>query len=156
MDETDEAAPADGTPWHLWVVGVLSLMFTAVGAYDYVMSQAGDRAYIGAAVRPFGIDPDVAVAYFAGFPFWVDFIWAVGVWGAVAGSALLLARRAWAYPSYLASLAGLVGSNAYTFANPVPGMTDTAMTFGTVALVAAVMVALALYARAQRDAGVLG
>ncbi len=120
------------------------------------MSQMGDRAYIGAAVEPFGIDAEVAVAYFSGFPWWADFIWAVGTWGAVAGSALLLARRAWAYPTYLASLAGLVGSNAYTWANPVPGMTDSTMTTAVTALVLAVMLGLALYARTQRDSGVLG
>ena len=142
-------------PWHLWVVGVLALMFTAYGAYDYLMSQLGDRAYIGAAVEPFGIDTDVALAYFSSFPFWVDCIWAVGVWGAVAGSLLLLARRTWAYPAYLASLVGLVGSNSYSMANPVPGMTDSSMTYAMIAVVFAVMVALALYARAQRDSGVL-
>lgn len=156
MDQTEEADLRDTAPWHLWVVGVLALMFTAFGAYDYVMSQTGDRAYVGAAVEPFGIEADVAVAYFAGFPFWADFFWAVGVWGAVAGSGLLLARRAWAYPAFLASLGGLVGSNAYTLAHPVPGMTDSSMSYAMVALVFAVMVALALYARAQRDSGVLG
>lgn len=151
-----EVESAEGaTPWHLWVVGILAVMFTAFGAYDYVMSQVGDRAYIGAAVEPFGIDTDVAVAYFSSFPFWADFIWAIGVWGAVAGSLLLLARRAWAYPAYLASLAGLIGSNVYGIANPVPGMTDSSMTYAMIAVVFAVMVALAVYARTQRENGVL-
>lgn len=149
-EEGNEAAP-----WHLWVVGVLALMFTAFGAYDYVMSQMGDRAYIGAMVEPFGIDTDVAVTYFSSFPFWADFIWAIGVWGAVAGSLLLLARRAWAYPAYLASLLGLVGSNAYGVANPVPGMTDSSMSYTMIAVVFAIMVALAVYARTQREQGVL-
>lgn len=153
--ETEVGTADEGTPWHLWVVGILALMFTAFGAYDYLMSQMGDRAYIGAAVEPFGIETDVAVAYFASFPFWADCIWAIGVWGAVAGSLLLLARRAWAYPAYLASLAGLVGSNIYGIANPVPGLTDSSMSYAMIAVVLAVMVALALYARAQRDGGIL-
>lgn len=154
-DAPEDTGDAVGAPWHLWVVGILALMFTAFGAYDYLMSQLGDRAYIGAAVEPFGIDTDVAVAYFSTFPLWADFVWAIGVWGAVAGSMLLLARRAWAYPVYLASLAGLVITNVYGVANPVPGMTDSSMSYAMIAVVAAVMVALALYARAQKDRGVL-
>lgn len=154
-DTPDDFGDATSAPWHLWVVGILALMFTAFGAYDYLMSQLGDRAYIGAAVEPFGIDTDVAVEYFSTFPLWADFVWAIGVWGAVAGSLLLLARRAWAYPVYLASLAGLVITNGYSVANPVPGMTDSSMSYAMIAVVAAVMVALALYARAQKDNGVL-
>lgn len=152
---TDDVPETAGAPWHLWVVGILALMFTAFGAYDYLMSQMGDRAYIGAAVEPFGIDTDVAIAYFSTFPLWADFVWAIGVWGAVAGSLLLLARRAWAYPVYLASLGGLVVTNVYSVANPVPGMTDSSTTYAMIAVVAAVMVSLALYARAQKDNGVL-
>lgn len=152
---TDDVSETAGAPWHLWVVGVLALMFTAFGAYDYLMSQMGDRAYIGAAVEPFGIDTDVAIAYFSTFPLWADFVWAIGVWGAVAGSLLLLARRAWAYPVYLASLAGLVITNGYSVVNPVPGMTDSSTSYAMIAVVAAVMVSLALYARAQKDNGVL-
>jgi len=144
-----------GAPWHLWVVGILALMFTCFGAYDYVMSQTGNRDYIGAAVEPMGIEADVAVTYFSSFPFWADLVWAIGVWGAVAGAVLLLARRAWAYPALLASLAGLVGSNAYGVANPVPGMTDSAMAYAMIAVVFAVMLALALYARALKVRGVL-
>jgi hypothetical protein len=155
MDSVTDGAPAGQVPWHLWVVGLLALGFTGFGAYDYVMSQLGNRAYIGAAVEPFGIETDVAVDYFSSFPFWADFIWAVGVWGAVAGSLLLLARRAWSCRAYLASLAGLVGSNAYGVANPVPGMTDSAMSYAMIALVFVVMAALARYAWRMQQAGVL-
>jgi hypothetical protein len=153
--EPDEGGDPGVAPWHLWVIGVLALMFTAFGAYDYLMSQLGDRAYIGAMVKPFGIDTDVGVAYFSSFPLCADFVWAIGVWGAVGGSILLLARRAWAYPAYLASLAGLVASNGYAVIHPVPGMTDSSMSYATIAVVGAVMVALTLYARTQKDRGVL-
>lgn len=142
-------------PWHLWVIGTLALLFTLVGAYDYVMSQTGNRAYMDAMVKPMGIDTDVALAYFSGFPFWADAVWAIGVWGGVAGAALLLLRRALAFPVLLVSLAGLVVSNAYAIANPVRGMTDTAATYATVAIVFALMLAVTLYARSMRRLGVL-
>lgn len=143
-------------PWHLWVVATVALLFTAFGAYDYVMSQSGDLAYMQAMVEPMGVPAEAGVAYFANFPLWADLVWAIGVWAGVGGAVLLLLRRALAYRVWLASLAGLVLSNAYGLANPIPGMTDTSMTYAMIAVVFAVMLALTLYARSLRDQGVLG
>jgi hypothetical protein len=103
-----EVTTRRATPWHLWVVGLLALLFTAYGAYDYLMTQAGNIAYISAASEPWGMDPQVAMAYFDSFPVWADAIWAVGVWSGVAGALLLLARSRYAYPVLILSLAGLV------------------------------------------------
>lgn len=151
-DEVYEQTP----PWHLWVVGVLTLLFTLLGAYDFVMSQSANRAYIEAMVAPQGITADVALAHFTGFPLWADLAWAVGVGAGVGGALLLLLRRALAYPALLASLAGLLVTNAYAAAHPVPGLTDTSASYATVAIVFMLMLAVTLYARAQRKAGVLG
>ena len=142
-------------PWHLWVVGVSALLFTLIGVNDYVRSQMGDRAYIANAVEPMGIDADAAVEYFSGFPMWADFAWALGVWGAVAGAVLLLLRSRFAVPAFIVSLVGLVLSNAYSLTNPMEGMTDSAVTYVAVAVVAAVMVALTVYAHRMRRRGVL-
>jgi len=142
-------------PWHVWVVGVLTLLFTLFGAFDYVMSQSGNRAWMEAMVEPAGIEADVAVDYFSSFPLWADAVWAVGVWAGVGGALLLLMRRAAAYPVLLLSLGGLVLSNAYSMSNPLPGMTDGTATYVTVAVVFTVMLAITLYARAMRNAGVL-
>ena len=142
-------------PWHLWLTGLLALLFTAFGCYDYVMSQLGDRAYIAGAVEPFGIDTDVAVEYFANFPVWADFVWATGVWGGLAGSILLLLRSRFALPAYLASLAGMLVSNAYSFANPIPGLTDNGVAYVAVAIVFVVMAALTLYTWSMARRGVL-
>jgi hypothetical protein len=35
------------TPRHLWVVGVLSLLWNLFGAMDYVMTQTQNEAYMG-------------------------------------------------------------------------------------------------------------
>ena len=152
--EGDEAGPPEA-PWHLWVVGVLTLLFTLFGALDYVMSQSGNRAWMEAMVEPTGMDATVAVDYFSGFPLWADLVWAVGVWAGVGGAVLLLMRRALAYPVLLLSLAGLVLSNAYGVANPLPGMTDSAATYITVGVVFTLMLAITLYARSMRNARVL-
>ena len=34
------------TPWHLWVFGVVSLLWNFGGAYDYVMVRTGNQAYL--------------------------------------------------------------------------------------------------------------
>lgn len=143
------------TPWHLWLIGILALLFTLFGGYDYYMSQIGDRAYIEAAVGGMGIDVDAAVDYFANFPLWMDLVWAIGVWGGVAGAVLLLLRSRFAFPVWLVSLIALVVSNAYGFINPIPGITDPRPTYMAIAVVFVIMLALTLYARAMAKRGVL-
>ena len=143
-------------PWHLWVVGVVALLFTLFGGYDYTMSQLGDRAYIESAVGGMGIDVDAAVTYFSSFPLWMDMVWAIGVWGGVAGAVLLLARNRLAFPVWLVSLAALVISNAYGFIEPLPGITDPTPTYLAIATVFVTMLLLTLYARAMARRGVLG
>src|SRR3546814_11492179 len=49
------------TPWHLWVVGVLSLLWNAVGAFDYTMTKLNDADYLSA------FTPE-QIAYFQSFP----------------------------------------------------------------------------------------
>ena len=41
---------ADGmkTPWHLWVVGVVSLLWNGFGGYDFIMSDDPGRGLSGA------------------------------------------------------------------------------------------------------------
>ena len=34
------------TPWHLWVVGVLSLLWNMIGAFDFYMTQTHNAAYL--------------------------------------------------------------------------------------------------------------
>ncbi len=37
------------TPWHLWLVGVIAVLFNAIGAFDYVMSMAQGASYMASA-----------------------------------------------------------------------------------------------------------
>jgi len=108
-----DATPAksSGTPWHLWVVGVVAVLWNAYGGYDYVMTQTGGPEYL----RSLGMN-DAAVAYFDAMPAWMTAVWAIGVWGAVLGSILLLLRLKWALHAFIASLAAFVMSLVYTYA----------------------------------------
>ena len=93
------------TPWHLWAVGGLTLLFNAVGIYSYLMTRLGKLADLG-------MTPD-QIAFFESFPAWANALWALGVWGAFFGSLLILFRSRWAVPSIAISVVGLVGTTIY-------------------------------------------
>lgn len=96
------------TPWHLWLVGVLSLLWNGFGAFDFIQTTTRGEAYMRAA----GFD-DAMVAYYEAMPGWMYLPWTLGVWGAVIGSVLLLLRRRWAVPAFALSLVGALISLIY-------------------------------------------
>ena len=59
------------------------------------------------------------------FPLWVMAAWAFGVWGAIAGSVLLLMRSRFAVHVFTLSLAGLIVSTAYQMTIDGPGSMKT-------------------------------
>lgn len=150
-----EQTVARDTPWHLWVVGVVSLLWNGFGAYDYIMTQMRDRDYIASMVEPVGMQADAAMAYYDAFPLWADFFWALGVWGSVAGSVLLLLRSRYAFHAFAVSLVGLIGGMAYQFSNPMPGVTDMTVPLVFTAVIFAAIVLLIWYSRAMTARGVL-
>ena len=93
------------TPWHLWLVGVVTLLFNAVGIWSYLSTQSGNLDGLGMSTE--------AIDYVTSFPAWADSLWALGVWGAFAGSALLLFRSRWAVTAFLIAIIGLVGTTIY-------------------------------------------
>jgi len=146
-------APAAGrarTPIHLWIVGVLTLLWNGMGALDYVMTQTRNEAYLKA------FTPE-QLAYFFGFPAWVVAAWALAVWGGVVGSLLLLLRKRLAVPVLLVSFLSMVVTTIHNFVLSdgyrVMGAEPTSLIFPAVIFVVAL--ALYLYARAMRARGVL-
>ncbi len=137
-------------PWHLWMVGLLSLVWNFGGAFDYAMTQTRAAWYMSA------FTPE-QLAYFYGFPAWAVATWATGVWFALIGSLLLLLRSRWAGSAFALSIIGIVLTSVYTF-----GIADTSMAEltgpGALAFTAAIYVVtigLWFYARAMRVRGVL-
>jgi hypothetical protein len=153
LQTPDTAATA--APWHLWVVGVLSLLWNGFGGYDYTMTQLRDRDYIASAVGPMGFDVDTAIAYWDAFPIWADVFWALGVWGSVAGSLLLLLRSRFAMHAFVISLVGLIGGMVYQFGNPMPGLTDSTIPMIFTLVIFAIILALIWYSRRMTARGVL-
>jgi hypothetical protein len=137
-------------PWHLWVVGVLALLWNAFGAYDYLMSQTGNVAYLAMMTEAQRTLMDAR-------PLWVDVFWAIGVWGAVLASVLLLLRSGLAVTAFVVSLIGFIGGSVWSYFIVSPGSYEVS---GAVSVILSVVIALSLilcwfYARAMAASGVL-
>lgn len=138
------------TPWHIWAIGALSLLWNLGGIADYLMAHLAAERYLGA------MTPEQR-AYFDGFPLWATGFWALGVWGALAGSLLLLLRSRFAALAFALSLIGLLANTGHLFSSQGAGAVDL-LGRGALAFTAAlILVALGLwlYARAMVRTGVL-
>lgn len=128
-------------PAHLWIVGIVSLLWNAVGAFDYLASQLKIEFYMSQF-------PPEQLEYFYGFPAWAVAAWAVGVWGSFFGSLALLLRKSWAVWLFGASIFGLAVNTVYTYAlsdgMAVMGQTGAIFT----AVIWVIVLLLFLYARA--------
>ena len=136
------------TPVHLWIVGILSLLWSAFGAFDYLATQLELDFYMSAFTEE-------QLAYFYGFPSWSVAAWAFGVWGAVAGSIGLLLRKSWAVWAFAISLAGMAVNLVYTMfmTNGFEIMGEAAPIMTAVIWVVAIF--LLVYAVAMRKRGIL-
>jgi hypothetical protein len=102
----NQSAPI--TPAHLWIVGILAVVWNAIGAYDYTATQFKFESYMSQ-FTPEQLD------YFYSFPAWMDAAWAIAVWAAVLGSIVLLMRKALAAWLFGISILGLGASTVYNF-----------------------------------------
>lgn len=103
------------TPWHLWVVGIVSLLWNAVGANDYTQTSLRNEAYL----ESMGYPPE-GMAYIDAFPAWAHAGWALGVWGALIGSLLLLFRSRYAVWAFAVSLVGIALTTIYEAGADMP------------------------------------
>lgn len=157
MDETiAEPGAATGAPVHLWIVGIVSLLWNGFGGYDYTMSQLRDRAYLEATMGPMGMSVEESIAFLDSFPAWASALWAVGVWGSLLGSVLLLMRSRHAVTAFLASLIGAVLSFAYQYTVDMPPQLADSTMGKVMPIIIVGAVALQLwYARRMTAQGVL-
>ena len=142
-------APRTKAPWHLWAIGIVTLLWNAVGALDFVMTQTRNEKYMS------GFTP-AQLEYFYGFPAWVVVAWGVAVFGGVAGSILLLLRKALAFPVFAVSFVAMVLTTIYNFVltngMEIMGGPGAAI-FSAVIFVVALL--LVFYARSLKQRGYL-
>jgi hypothetical protein len=145
MSESSWNTARRKAPWHLWVVGILALLWNASGAYTIMMAQAG---------RLPGLSADEA-AYYAAQPAWFMAITDVALISAMAGAAALLLRHRAATWLFAVSLAAIIVTNLYD----LTGGTSRALA-GRGAMIVTILIAVLavlqfLYARAMKNNAVL-
>ena len=148
---TDATPPAVKTPWHLWLVGVLALLWNAMGALDFTMTQAHNEAYLKA------FTPEQKAYYFS-LPSWVVLTWCVATWGSLLGSLLLLLRQRLACHVFGTALVCSLITFIYDY-----GLSDGLKVMGAMAtgilifcgVIITIAVFLLVYARAMKKRGVL-
>ena len=128
VNDRYESGTRPRTPVHLWIIGVLALLWNMMGAFDYLATKLQLDFYMSQF-------SEEQLAYFYGFPAWVVAAWAFGVWGALAGSVGLLLRRKWSVWAFVVSIAGMVVTTIYNF-----GMTNGAEIMGSGAMVFSVII----------------
>jgi len=124
------------TPVHLWIVAILSLLWNAIGAFDYTATELKLDFYMS----QFSAEQ---LDYFYAFPAWVVAAWAIGVWGALFGSLALLMRKAFSVWLFGLSILGMAATSVYSFV-----LTDSSAVVGEGALTFTIViwvVALFLY-----------
>jgi hypothetical protein len=140
------------TPAHLWIVGILSLLWSGIGCFDYVMSRTRNTDYLKSMMPD--VDPQAMLSYIDGFPLWAAAGWGLGVWLGLAGSVLLLMRHRYAVWAFGVSLVGAILGLGYQLANPMPGV-EGFMATGMPIVIIVIALALFIYARAMERRGLL-
>ena len=135
-------------PAHLWIVGILALLWNAIGAFDYAATELRLDFYMSQ-FTPAQLD------YFYSFPAWTIAAWAIAVWGSLLASLGLLLRKGWAVGLFGLAILGLAATTFYNFV-----LTDGMAVMGSsVALFTGVIwiiaVSLFFYARALKRRGLL-
>ena len=139
------------TPWHIWVVGLVTLLWHGFGAYDYTMSELRDAAYLSMIPEE---QRAAMLAYLDAMPWWAVATWALGVWGSVLGSVLVLLRSRQAVGAFGVSLVGFIGTSAYTyFVAPASAMSGGGVALMISGTILVILLASLFYARAQVAAG---
>jgi hypothetical protein len=136
------------TPMHLWIVGLVSLLWNAMGAFDYSASQLRLEFYMSHFTQ-------TQLDYFYAFPTWAVAAWAIGVWGSLLGSVGLLLRERRAVWAFGLSIVGLALTTLYSLVltNGQELMGDGAIIFTAVIWVITLL--LLLYSHKMAGRGVL-
>lgn len=138
------------TPWHLWVVGAVTLLWNTIGAADYIMSSLRSEAWFEMMQYP-----EAGIAYLQAFPAWAHGGWALGTLGAFSGSLLLLFRSRFAVWALALSLLGIAVTTIYEAGADMPPELAEIQPAWFPALLWSVAVFLLIYAVSMRNKGVL-
>ena len=98
----------DAIPRSFWVISGVALAWNLLGVVAYI----GQVAMTEDALMKL---PEAERALYESIPAWETAAFAVAVFGGVVGSLLLLRRKSWAVPVFMASLAGILVQCYHSF-----------------------------------------
>lgn len=143
MGQAQPAPPR--TPWHLWLIGAISLVWYLSGAITIMMAQHASLP---------GLTPDEA-AYYAAKPLWQELVTDIGTLATVAGSLALLLRRAWAVQAFALAAVVILLMDIYELAAGTSRVYANNVAAVVTAIILVGVVLNWLYARAMQRRGVL-
>ncbi|MDE1918545.1 MAG: hypothetical protein KGJ57_03185 [Sphingomonadales bacterium] len=114
--EQPAGSPRDDAPWSapaprwFWLVVGLCCLWNLLGAADYTLTNLRVAPYMAQM-------PPAMIRFIEQLPYWVVGAWALGVWGSVVGSLLMLMRVRHAAIAYALSFAGAVGALTWEYAH---------------------------------------
>ena len=94
------------TPWHIWAVGIVALLWNVSGAYTIMMAEAGKLADLDAG----------EAAYYAAQPAWFVVVTDIALASAIAAAIAILVRRQIAAWLFAVSFAAALATNVYDIA----------------------------------------
>ena len=135
--------------WQFWLIAGGAILWNAMGALDFTMTQTKNEAYLSA------FTPE-QLAYFDSFPMWAVALWGIAVWGGLIGSVLLALRKALSVQVFLFSLLAMIAMTVYNYGFS-DGLQMAGSTFELVftGLIFVISVALYLYAKSCELRGLL-
>ncbi len=100
------------TPWHLWVVGVLGVLWNLIGVVDFSATVTKFEPYMSNF-------PQEALDYYYSMPVWSFVVWGIAVWAAFIGCILILMRKSMAV-AFLGASLGAFREDIMALADIIP------------------------------------
>jgi hypothetical protein len=145
MSTMSATAPIRRSPWHLWAVGILTLLWNGSGAYTIMMAQAGKLS---------DLEPGEA-AYYAAQPTWFVVATDIALVASVVAAIALLLRSRMAVWLFALSLSAIVVTNAYELAAATSRVLASRGALIVTVIIVVIAVLELVYARAMARRGVL-
>jgi hypothetical protein len=133
------------TPWHLWVVAILTLLWNGSGAVTIMLAQLGRLPDISA---------DEA-AYYAAQPLWFVISTSVATFTPVAAGIALLVRSRLAVLLFAISLALILANSIYELAAGVSRALVNPGAMVVTIIIVAIAILQLVYSNAMKKRGVL-
>lgn len=146
---TPAGKPPVRAPVHLWIVGVLALLWNGFGVFDFLATVFRWEPYMSQF-------PQDQLDYFYSFPGWMYVLWACGTIGGTLGAVGLLLRQRWAVWMFGLSLVAAASNMVLSFfmGDPPESLAGPASIIFPI-LIIGIAIALFVYARKMAARGVL-